>query len=1078
MLALGAKAQKPILKAEAGVSVYAAVAADPTGYFTTTYKGGIVQFDISNPYTEPVNRICQESEMILAGTLVKNDETGNKYYAMFADAQGVPTSFCTVDFASGKKTKLGDASKLVNMFYDEANKVLYGLGLTDNGGSKLYSIDVQTGALTEKGAFEGVRFVAGCMTGSDKVRVIATNNNMYMLTTSASPVTSSKVGTMMNPKTNRLVKIEEAGQSLFYKGTTMYWLGYGNVDNTKDPESFIARIDLVNREVSKLGDLDKAFGGGKIRLTGMCFDLTSQAGASESGEDFYFSILNNDIEMEGGLFKSNMSDPYKTKKIANYDDYLGYGFCAATAVNGTYYAMRWDGAYRTAKDFCTVNLQTGEVTSLGTVDKIIKSMTYDAKNKIMYGVESIEEEVDNGPSELKTEIKTTSIIYSINLTNGALTKVCEFNNGFVGLFAAKDGSIYAMDEFKIYLLNLKNASSEEVMTFSDIKPDRQHGQSIVSLRNDFYWLVNGYENKVGPRGFLAKINLADKTITKVGNGSDKYPSNTQYSGLYIIQKSITSNMISKITSFGDAMGSRPMTEASTIETYYYNEKNQISRVALGGYGYDASKDIFFPMNYKVYEYNDKDQLVKSYQRGWKQQGMETKYNAPNMISVYEYDEKGNLVKLDNTADQKRYYLYEYDAFGNKIKEEAHSNNGSWYTLYTYTFSDFIPGVKNCPLKIESTGPYDNDFIGEYTYDDFFNMTSYTTYDTEKTPKSKKEWIYNEDGKLIKTISYRVNGAKEFVVNSTVNYVIKDDNNTEERGESLSYKLLTRDTFIGETAPTNLQIKNVSTATSPNSFELTCDAPENVIIPAQTYYVYRDGIKVGAVNTLDANGKIKFVDKEVPNDMLHDWFIQTVDEAANHGYNISNIVKQEDLQTELVPVTDIKIDSYVTGEVKPELGSSYTGTYVTLSWNAPDSQFPLLGYNVYVGSAAKAANNVMLTEPTGTVVFGVVEYDDAWKNTVTVEACYSIGRIRVTDEFNLKAWESISEINIASLLEINGKQLTIKGEYTSLDMYNTNGSAVISVNGVSNVDLSSLQAGIYLIRLNQDGKTSTLKTVIK
>lgn len=1083
MFVMGAQAQRPILKAETGTTIYAAVAADPDGYFKTANKGGIVSFDSKNPYADPMNRICEESEMVLAGTMIKKGNA-NTYYAMYSNAAGEPTDFCTVDFATGKKTRLGAASALVTMFYDDASDVLYGFGWNGEG-SELYSINVENGTTSLLASFADHKIVAACVTYGI-IKGITADSKIIRVKQKETPIVLDVTGTLIkNAVGSPTVKVEPVGQSLYINNGETYWLGYGNVNKNEPSQAFIASLNFT-WEVTKLGDAAQSFGAGKaVRLTGMCMDMTSAAVVDPDAdtEDFYYSVFNDDMTFEGGLYKSNLANPYNATEIAKYEgpDFgypLGFGFRAAAMAEGTYYAVSWDAAYQVVKSFCTVNLETGEVKALGEFDKKLSSMAYDSKTKTMYGVEVI----SGGSSEpdplLKEELNNDlSIVYKIDLTTGATEKVCEFSNRtLLGIFTAKNGTIYGMDDLGIRILDLKNAKVTDVVTFDGFKPDHWGGHSLVFLRNHLYWLGYGYFNNSGaPTSTIATIDLSTGKATKVGDEKGKL-GGSQYTGLYIVQKAKIAKMLSKVTMYGDVQGIRPITEESTIETYYYNSENLLSRVDKKGFGYkdDNSQGDLQPMVYTTYVYNDKNQLVQTYYRSYKQTGMETKFLAPEGFKNYTYDDKGNLVKYEE--DTKLYYLYEYDNAGNRVKEVRMQNNGEWYEMYTKVFSDFLPGAKNCPQKEECDGIYNNVYTGEWTYDDNFNMTSYTTWNENGKPRYKKECDYNEDGIMTETRVYNPKGDG-FELSSTTKYVVIDENNIEERPQMMiKYKRTTAE-FNGDTAPTNLQIKDVSTPSNPNSYELTCDVPE-ATIDNPAWEIYCDGQLKGTVTTLDENGKIKFIDKQVSNDVMHDWFVQTVDASGQARYNISNAVTLKDIHTELAPVTNAEIVSYET-----VVGKAYNSNHVTFKWTAPETDVPLLGYNIYVG-ASRAAHNEdgLLTVTQATADFGPVEYDKAWVNTVTIEAWYSIGCIKSEPfTFDIKQWEieqSIEDNNLSSLIEFGDNRLIVHGDYTSLDLYNVSGAKVKSVSGVSDVDLSSLPAGIYMVRLNSEGKVITLKTIVK
>lgn len=1062
----GLQAQRPIFKADTGETLYAGIASDPTGYFGASNKGGIVSFDVKNPYAEPLNHLAKQTDMIMAGAMVEGEDGINKYYAMCANEQGVPTNFCTINFTSGKSKVLGTATKMASMCYNPANETMYGIAMTTTG-STLYKIDLTSGATTEVFQTEFTILAIG-MSGTIMWGVgINKDNraNLYTIWPDRTPEEEQVMNKnqLREGKNGTFIYPEKVGQSLIKTSSGFYWVSYGRIDNAVTPTCSLISLNAVQAEYTKVGDAANFFAAGKVQLTGLCAKMTNEKEIATDPSSMIYAGVYSDIQGSlggGGIVSFEKENPYTTlKRIINHTDMIS----AATTAEGKYYAMCMSEETTAPTNFCTINFETGAVDVLGQATNLF-DMTYDAKNKKMYGVT----QNDNG-----------SVVYTVNLSNGTLTEVCQYDNlYFVAIAIAKDGTVYVIeDNSKLYSLDLTAKTSTEVMALA-FDPDGYVSQSLEFNNGTLYWLGYGYVQAGVPSSFLATIDLAAKTTTQVSTGSFK--SGVKLNGLYFpTQASKKDTKLVTIKSFGDILGSIPSDQCATVETFYYDENNNLLRSSLGGFRLDT-KDLD-PMKYFFYEYNDKKQLVKSYYRQYGQyDGIYNKFGNPKGINTYEYYENGKLHKQYDGAD-KDSMIYVWD--GDNLIEEKNMflQNGSttnWYVMSKKTYSDFIEDASNCPLKMECDGKFEsNKYTGEYTYDEKYNKTSFTTYNLDESKKAKEEWKYNEDGKLIEFIRYKVvtvGGQKEFEVSSRINYTI-DGNDTKVMAEgAMTYTIETVAECIAETAPHNLQVTQVSDATVPNTYKITCEAPETLTIENPAWDVYRDVAKIGRAEFAD--GMITYTDEAVPNDTIHDYFVLTVD-GNDIPYNISNAVSIE-VKTTLVPVTEVKGISCIAKDDKGG-GQSYV---VSMSWKAPDTTYPIKGYNVYLGATKMPINDYApITETKADVNFGPTENDRNKVQEVTVEVIYTIGRIKaapVTIDITQLPGESIEESEIGQVIELNGNELLIKGEYTSLDIYNTNGTLVQKAANTPNVDLTSLSTGIYMIRILHDGKVSTIKVARK
>lgn len=1059
---LGTQAQKPILKAEPGKTFYAGIASDPTGYFGTTNQGGIASFDINAPYAEPLNHMVKQNDMIVAGAMVEEGPS-RKYYAMFVDQTGNPTNFCTVNFTAGTTKVLGKASKLMTMFYDATQKVMYGITQTETA-SKLYIVDTTNGNLTEKAEFPNIKVVAAGMNGN-YMYAITVDGHLCVLFPDENPVRVNDLGKIRNGKlaTPEYCIPDNLGQSLVNEGNNLYWLGSGRIGSSTTSTCFLATINTIAKEFNKIGETTGSFANGKVQLTGLCFNTTNEQEAVDDPANNFYAGVTSDLtgSVGGGIVTFNKESPYvNLTHFTEQDDMI----VAGTTVGGTYYAMCADEFGTEVTNFTATNLETCEVKVLGKAT-MMYDMAYDPQSKIMYGMN----QDDSG-----------STIYSIDLANGAVTQICKYKDlFFVAMTIAKDGIVYALaDDSNLYTLKLSDISATAIMKVS-FGPDYAGHQSLAFHNETLYWLGYGYVNPESPTAFLATIDMVAKTTTQVGTGKFK----CQLAGLGFAPKATgkAATKLITIKTFGDVLGTIPADQCSIVETFYYDENNNLLRSSLRGYRAN-DPTILDPMKYYVYEYNDKNLLVKSYYRQYGQyDGLYNIYSEPKGFNYYEYDSNGRITLLNDETTLSK-ISYEWDG-DNLIKEtKSYLRNGTkddWYTMSEFIYSDFLPNAKNCPLKMESDGAYDSyKYAGVYTYDDNNNKTSFTTYKFDDSKKGKEEWKYNEDGKLIEHIKYEVKND-DFVAAGRTTYTI-DGNDTKVVAEGgMTYKIRTEAECLPETAPLNFRIEDISTPNSANTFKLSCDIPTSQTITNPAWDIYRDGMKISRVKATD--GTITYTDQEVSNGM-HDYFIQTVSEDGM-TYNISTGVTK-DLKTELAPVTDVKGVMYEKVAASEDLN-------VTISWTAPVSTYIVEGYNLYLGASKMPTNTVLqgadiihtLITGTETVVnFGPAEYPNTWIQNVTIEAVYATGRIKTApvsiNVNDLPDYASINESEMTPVIEINGNELLINGEYQLLNMYNVNGTLVKTANGISNIDISSLSTGMYMIRIDNNGKLCTVKVIKK
>lgn len=149
------------------------------------FNGCVFAFDTTDPATvkDVVFRIDpfdgqygEEAVFVQAGT-----SADDKYYAMCKSEYDTESTFCTLNFATGTRTKLSDNySTLDDMAYIASSKVLYGVQYELNGKDSytaLSSINAGTGKLTSVFNIPNVQIVGIATDGDQKLYGVAVEKN-------------------------------------------------------------------------------------------------------------------------------------------------------------------------------------------------------------------------------------------------------------------------------------------------------------------------------------------------------------------------------------------------------------------------------------------------------------------------------------------------------------------------------------------------------------------------------------------------------------------------------------------------------------------------------------------------------------------------------------------------------------------------------------------------------------------------------------------------------------------------------------------------------------------------------------
>ncbi|WP_417265537.1 hypothetical protein [Brumimicrobium sp.] len=197
---------------------------------------------------------------------------------------------------------------------------------------------------------------------------------------------------------------------------------------------------------------------------------------------------------------------------------------------------------------------------------------------------------------------------------------------------------------------------------------------------------------------------------------------------------------------------------------YFNEKiikkNKIKTIS-GGFIHYKLGDILRETDYfRQYTFNENGQLIKQLESRQVAKGQDT------LVSIYEYDEKGNLTALRQRDQYGFYaYIYEYDDEGRVVNEEYRRNINRNTTSVTnfklgreFTVSSERSSYANYEGQQKRTiyNSYDIPYKDVFTYYDETGLVTQEVERLHRTSGTKTTtYSYNEKN-LLDSISVRSN----------------------------------------------------------------------------------------------------------------------------------------------------------------------------------------------------------------------------------------------------------------------------------------------------------------------------------
>ena len=567
--------------------------------------------------------------------------------------------------------------------------------------------------------------------------------------------------------------------------------------------------------------------------------------------------------------------------------------------------------------------------------------------------------------------------------------------------------------------------------------------------------------------------------------------------------------VQRVITYGNTMGGSTNL-VNDEDVNYYDADNKlvmtVSESRMQGDDPDTPEvekvgDII-PTSYIVYDYNEKNQLVRERSREFGIfSGYDRAWNKDIKTTLQcKYDEATG--KLIERAEESKTYRYEWE--GDNMVTEASFSNRKMEPLGLITYSNFSEYGVNLPqygLGI-SKHPYMQSYnrVYEFDYDQKGRLIAKREFkhgdNVEKdengviikadkgTPVQEELWVYEGDqlkgyyNNMWKSSAneLRPYSKKEYTLTGNgvreINYTYSDMSAAMGWTKSSIILESVNNTYYGETAPGTLTITDIEDKV--NSVRLTCDAPMKTYGAKVVYEVFRNGTKVGEAQPGE-NGKLTFEEYEVPNGTWH-YLIKAASAYESVDFLSTNVVEKV-FDTALPPVQNVAF---------PVNGVKENGDYqLIVTWDAPDTNYKIIGYNVYTDIRSYTKNpspvNGVLALPDDTR-----SYEFAWASTtrkdktVCIETVYNIGKIKSENyPVTLQSLPTgiVSNEFTAHMVTV-GNDLLINGNYESLSIYAANGARVAGYSQTHSVNMNALPNGVYVVKLVTATGVETLKVIKK
>lgn len=247
-----------------------------------------------------------------------------------------------------------------------------------------------------------------------------------------------------------------------------------------------------------------------------------------------------------------------------------------------------------------------------------------------------------------------------------------------------------------------------------------------------------------------------------------------------------------------------------------------------------------------------------------------------------------------------------------------------------------------------------------------------------------------------------------------------------------------------------------------------------------YDIMRHGIKIARLTGENAvDGKITYIDEYVKNGD-YKYFVQAVDADADKsgddalfsygfGMNTSDLVSSS-VYTELPAATNVRGTAveYVDGQC-----------FVTLTWDEPENKddYMFVKYNVFLkGMRVQDNQDQTLTTNSYKIAIGWGDENTEIARDIYVQTVYTIGKANsdTVTISNKNIDTAIDAVSAGDDFQFSNGIVTV-GNGAKMDVYTTNGT-IIAIGRKESIDLNCCPAGIYVVKVNNNGVTTIHKVV--
>lgn len=858
----------------------------------------------------------------------------------------------------------------------------------------------------------------------------------------------------------------------------------------------------------------------RLTVVALCLLAAMSAMAQTTG----YAITSNANTKDCYVFSFDISDPSVIETIWT-DTVASEAAVLATLAESIFYAYMDEGTG--AYDFCSINMTTGTKTVLSSTSpgsgETWYDICYDATTQSLYGLRKTDTYEDNelassvyqlctiDPSTGRWAEFATLPAEIINTASASyyLGPICSDGNGGIYVmgankwFKGSGNAAFWSSYINLYRVDLTTKATSTVfesneatvvkVTYSNIvgagvkcSMEMHDGKLYIIGNNNFLTMdvatgtvtLNAKKFVGEPVGLCFAMSTADGTPAP--QEPEPLPEDKR--------------LVKVVETYGDHMGER-VGQITHKKVSLYDGENRLQREATYGLSYTNLWEIEY---FGTCTYNEAGQLaMTASQKYGIHDGTDLGFIDNNDTITYTYDEAGRLVR--ETMQAAGYSMaYEYNEAGQKVKEIKlvpdyyNQYEGDEYVMYEITYSAF--NAYGQPDSIHSTGMYDNDkYFGAYTYDEQGRKTGAHTWTLADTTDVKIEtWTYNDDAANDTVMVHWVHewfwGFDQGEKRTVYTYDNGNTNRTKEQVQTLatngswvneSTYTITELSEMNPEAVATLEVTDISHRFMHmifNSAELTITLPDAAVTGTMVFDVYRHGILLTRLNATDAvDGKLVYADSGVKNG-TYDYYVQTVLVndllETEEALNVSNVVTHTHY-VELPVVTDIKCTS-----ARLE-GGIY---YATIEWPAVDLGEPTDNGQPWIGDAfqrynvmlenMKAADNA---EADGQALTWEVNCGYTGKVNLYVQTVYKYG----------KANSEMISIDCQAVMDAQGienaeaeAQVTVRGGIVTaavparLVAYNSQGAVVAEA--VNTLDLNTLPAGIYLVKVETAEGVKTVK----